>query len=118
MQTPLEHVLAETPNYTFFRVFGYACWPHLRPYNNRKLQFHSKQCVFLGYNSVHKRYKCLHIPSYRLYISHNVVFDETIFPFSQPASESTLPSSFTPPIRSDQFVDAAYTLYLVANHGA
>jgi hypothetical protein len=29
MQTPLERVLGETPNYTFFRVFGCMCWPHL-----------------------------------------------------------------------------------------
>jgi histone deacetylase 1/2 len=39
MQTPIERLLGETPDYTFFRVFGCACWPHLRPYNNHKLQF-------------------------------------------------------------------------------
>lgn len=39
MQTPLERLLGEVPDYTFFKVFGCACWPHLRPYNKRKLEF-------------------------------------------------------------------------------
>jgi histone deacetylase 1/2 len=39
MQTPLERLLGEKPDYTFLKVFGCACWPHLRPYNNRKLDF-------------------------------------------------------------------------------
>jgi histone deacetylase 1/2 len=39
MQTPLERLLGEKPDYTFLKVFGCACWSHLRPYNNRKLEF-------------------------------------------------------------------------------
>jgi hypothetical protein len=30
--------------------FGCAYWPNLRPYNTRKLHFHSKQCAFFGYS--------------------------------------------------------------------
>ena len=39
MQTPVERLLGEAPDYTFLKVFGCACWPHLRPYNNKKLEF-------------------------------------------------------------------------------
>ena len=39
MSTPLEKLLHETPDYSFLKVFGCACWPHLRPYNNHKLEF-------------------------------------------------------------------------------
>ena len=81
MKTPLELLLNEVPDYTFLKVFGCACWPHLRPYNQRKLEFRSKQCVFLGYSSLHKGYKCLHVPSNRVYISRDVVFNENVFPF-------------------------------------
>ena len=56
---------------------------NLRPYNNHKLQFRSKQCVFLGYSNLHKGYKCLDISTGRVYISRDVVFDEDIFPFAQ-----------------------------------
>ena len=54
MKSPIEKLFNETPDYTFFKVFGCACWPHLRPYNNHKLEFHSKQCVFLSYSSLQK----------------------------------------------------------------
>jgi hypothetical protein len=118
MQTPLERLLGEVPDYTFLKVFGCACWPHLRPYNNRKLEFRSKKCVFLGYSALHKGYKCLHVPTNRVYISRDVVFDENVFPFSQLPSTYTPPTSSTLLLNSDQFDDAAYTPSLLANHGA
>jgi histone deacetylase 1/2 len=118
MQTPVERLLGEVPDYTFFKVFGCACWPHIRPYNKHKLEFRSKKCVFLGYSSLHKGYKCLHVPTNRLYISRDVGFDENVFPFSQLPSDSTPPKSLTTPLRPDQFDDAAYTPLLLANHGA
>ena len=81
--TPLERLFHEKPDYSSLRVFGCACWPNLRPYNTRKLQFRSKQCAFLGYSNLHKGVKCLDISSGCVYISRDVIFDENIFPFSQ-----------------------------------
>jgi histone deacetylase 1/2 len=81
--TPLEHLFKQTPDYSSLRVFGCACYPNLRPYNHHKLEFRSKQCVFLGYSNMHKGFKCLEISSGRVYISRDVVFDETEFPFSK-----------------------------------
>jgi len=80
--TPLYRLFHDKPNYSFLRIFGCACWPNLRPYNKHKLQFRSKQCAFLGYSNLHKGYKCLDISTGRVYISRDVVFDESIFPFS------------------------------------
>jgi hypothetical protein len=48
-----------------------------------KLQFCSKQCVFLGYNTLHKGFKCLNVVEGRVYVSRDVVFDETVYPFSK-----------------------------------
>lgn len=61
----------------------------MRPYNTHKLSFRSKQCVFLGYSSSHKGYKCLDTDSGRIYISRDVIFDENIFPFAQISSIPT-----------------------------
>jgi hypothetical protein len=80
--SPLERLFHQTPDYTCFRTFGCACWPHLHPYNYRKLEFRSKQCVFLGYSDMHKGYKCLEVSTGRVYISHDVIFDEEVFPFA------------------------------------
>jgi hypothetical protein len=81
--TPYEHLLKEKPDYSMLRVFGCACWPNLRPYNARKLEFRSKRCAFIGYSNMHKGFKCLDISTGRVYISRDVVFDETMVPFSE-----------------------------------
>ena len=80
-QTPVERLFSTKPDYSFLRIFRCACWPHLRPYNSRKLEFRSKQCTFLGYSPQHKGNKCLEISTGRVYISRDVVFDESVFPF-------------------------------------
>ena len=38
--------------------------------------------MFLGYSSLHKGFICLEPSSGRVYISRDVIFDETIFPFA------------------------------------
>jgi hypothetical protein len=37
--------------------------------------------VFLGYSNLHKGYKFLDVPSGRVYISRDLIFDESVFPF-------------------------------------
>jgi hypothetical protein len=81
--TPLHKLFHTTPDYSQLKVFGYAYWPNLRPYNARKLAFRSTKCVFLGYNPNLKGYKCLEGTSGRVYVSRDVVFDETVFPFAE-----------------------------------
>jgi histone deacetylase 1/2 len=48
--SPIEHLLETKPDYKSLCIFGCACWPNLRPYNSHRLDFRSKQCVFLGYS--------------------------------------------------------------------
>jgi hypothetical protein len=79
----LECLFKVKPNYSALRIFGCACWPHLRPYNTHKLKFHSKQCVFLEYSNEHKGFKYLDLSTGRTYISRDVIFDENVFPFSK-----------------------------------
>ena len=81
--TPLEILEKIKPDYASLRIFGCACYPNLHPFNARKLEYCSKQCAFLGYSNLHKGYKCLDISSGRIYISRDVIFDETIFPFAK-----------------------------------
>jgi hypothetical protein len=82
--SPLETLFQEKPSYTGLRIFGCSCWPNLRPFNTHKGQFRSKQCVFLGYSNLHKGFKWgLDVSSGRIYISHDVVFNETFYPFSK-----------------------------------
>jgi hypothetical protein len=80
--TPLHKLLGTTPDYLSFLVFGCACWPNLHPYNSHKLQLRSTCCAFLGYSNTHKGFKYLDISTGRIYISHDVIFDESVFPFA------------------------------------
>ncbi|KAK9155098.1 hypothetical protein Sjap_002578 [Stephania japonica] len=89
--SPYEKLFSIKPDYNILRVFGCACFPYMRPYNTHKYQFRSEKCVFLGYSSRHKGYKCLH-PSRRVYISRNVLFNEHDFPYS-----SVFPNKASPP---------------------
>ena len=79
-KSPFECLFHNTPDYKFFKVFGCACYPFLRPYNAHKLQFRTSKCLFLGYSPSHKGYRCLH-PSGRLYIAKTVHFNESEFPY-------------------------------------
>jgi hypothetical protein len=50
----------------------------------------SIKCVFLGYSSQHKGYRCLDPTISRVYISRHVIFNETIFPYKQLQAHSVL----------------------------
>uniref|UniRef100_A0A803NLP6 Integrase catalytic domain-containing protein n=1 Tax=Cannabis sativa TaxID=3483 RepID=A0A803NLP6_CANSA len=79
LKSPIEVLFNITPDYSSLKVFGCTCFPNIRPYNKHKLEYRSSPCTFIGYSLNHKGYKCLD-PSGRLYISRDVIFDESTFP--------------------------------------
>jgi hypothetical protein len=68
------------PDYSVLKNFGCICYPLLRPYTSHKLDFRSKRCIFIGYSSSQKGYRCLDPKDNRVYISRHVIFDEFQFP--------------------------------------
>jgi len=80
-QVPYTVLFNKSPNYNFFRNFGCSCYPFLRPYNKHKLNFRSHECLFLGYSTSHKGYKCLS-PNGKLYVSKDVIFNELKYPYN------------------------------------
>lgn len=104
--SPYEKLFGKAPDYTSLRVFGCSCYPYLRPYNKHKLEFRSKQCVFLGYSLHHQGYRCYDIDNGRVYLSRHVIFNENVFPFkskqntsfSLSPTEATSPVLLTPPL--------------------
>jgi len=102
-KSPFFLLHLQFPDYKSLKSFGCACFPFTRPYNSQKMDFHSKECVLLGYSPNHKGYKCLDSTG-KIFISKDVIFNEikfpydTLFPIDQPTSlshdASTLPTSF------------------------
>lgn len=78
--SPYKALFHEVPDYMNLKIFGCACFPHIRPYNQFKLQFRSTECVYLGPSPRHKGHKCLS-PDGRIYISKDVLFNEIKFPY-------------------------------------
>ena len=68
----------------------------MRPYNKHKLDFRSACCLFLGYSLHNKGYICLS-SSGKTFISRHVVFNEDVFPYSNP-QYGFLPALSTPSI--------------------
>ena len=91
--SPLEKLYNHTPNFSSLKLFGYACFPFLHPFNRNKLDFRSKHCVFIGYNNSHRGLNCLDTSTGKVFVSRHVIFDEGIFPFTHFNVKLTQPSS-------------------------
>lgn len=79
-QIPHQLLYHSPPDYSTLRVFGCLCFPWLRPYMDHKLQPRSTKCVFLGYCTFTKGYRCLDLDTKRIYISRHVKFFKNVFP--------------------------------------
>ena len=98
-EVPYQRLFNRLPDYKFLKVFGCACYPPLRPYNQNKPQPRSQECLFLGYSLSHKGYKCM-AEDGRMYISKDVIFDELTFPFPRLFGEPDSVSSTTAAVSS------------------
>lgn len=83
MDSPHSRLYGQKLSYDHLRIFGCACYPCLRPYVQHKFDPRSLTCVFLGYSERHKGYYCLVPTDGRIYISWNVTFDKSFFPFAK-----------------------------------
>jgi hypothetical protein len=73
----------------------------------------------LGYSSEHKGCKCFHVPTNCLFISQDVVFDKTLFPFAALPSPASEPIPlYSSSVLPNKFVDVAHLPVLLSNHGA
>lgn len=97
------------PDYKSLRTFGCACFPFIRPYNQHKLQFRSIECVYLGPSPRHKGHKCLSSEG-RIYISKDVLFDETSFPYTKLFPSLTAPSSKSSSLTFSSSIPIANTI--------
>jgi hypothetical protein len=92
-QIPYQLLHKRLLDYSSLRIFGCLCYPNLTATSPHKLAPRSAPCVFLGYPSSHKGYRCLDMSTRRIIISRHVIFDESVFPFSAAPSVASVPSS-------------------------
>jgi len=62
-EIPFTKLFQKPASYDQLRVFGCLCYPNLLPVTSHKLAARSTACVFLGYPTNHKGYRCLDLIS-------------------------------------------------------
>ncbi|KAI5313775.1 hypothetical protein L3X38_042951 [Prunus dulcis] len=82
---PLPSVLVFTP-----RIFGCVAFVHLHKNQRSKLDPCALRCVFMGYATHQKGYRCYHPPTQLTYVTLDVTFLESDLFFHDPSSNSTL----------------------------
>ena len=95
---PYTRLFNRMPTYQHLRTFSCLCYPNLLSTVKHKLAHRSTPCVFLGYPTDHRGYRCLDINSKRIILSRHVIFDESVFPFPTiSASSSPFSTPLVPP---------------------
>ncbi|KAL4303890.1 hypothetical protein GQ457_10G000190 [Hibiscus cannabinus] len=81
-KSPFELLYDEKPKVNYLRVFGSICYVHVPKSDRTKLDPKAKKCVFVGYDSCRKGWRCMDPEIKKFVVSRNVVFDEVSSDFS------------------------------------
>ncbi|PRQ56600.1 putative RNA-directed DNA polymerase [Rosa chinensis] len=89
-RVPLEvlshYVSIPSSNTLPARVFGCVAYVHLYKNQRSKLDARALKCVFVGYGSHQKGYKCYHPQSQKFYVTMDVTFNEDACYFLPPVT--------------------------------
>lgn len=89
--TPYTILFKKLPDYNHLKVFGCLCYPNQNNSITHKLSPRSSRCLFLGYPSDYRGYRCYDLNTRKIILSRHVRFDETCFPYpnTTPQDKST-----------------------------
>ncbi|XP_074293809.1 uncharacterized protein LOC141620974 [Silene latifolia] len=85
-KTPYEVLLGKLPSYDELNVLGCLCYaldptPHRDKFAAKRIK-----CIFIGYSYGQKAYKVYDLTTHKVFVSRNVIFSETVFPFKHSTS--------------------------------
>ncbi|KAJ0628055.1 putative RNA-directed DNA polymerase [Helianthus annuus] len=89
-KSPFQVLFNQEPKFSNFRVYGCRVFPYLRDYAKHKLEPRSLPCIFIGYCSSHKGFRCLDPTTNRVFISRHARFNESSFSFKDSHTTTNL----------------------------
>ncbi|XP_019260138.1 PREDICTED: uncharacterized protein LOC109238158 [Nicotiana attenuata] len=95
-KTPYELIYKRKPKYSHLKSFGCLCYPNVPIPHRDKFSPRTAPHVFVGYPFNTKGYKVLNLATRKIYISRDVVFNESIFPFNCSMNKSSKSPIFYP----------------------
>ena len=119
-KSPYEVLFHFAPSYHHLRNYGCLCFISTLSHLRHKFAPRTRKCMFLGYPHGIKGYKVFDLQSYSVYVSRDIVFYETIFPYDEcpPSPTSILDNFVFPPasisnIHSDLVSSTSSFLHLI-----
>lgn len=102
---PHEVLFGQPLTYDHIKVFGSLCFAKIQPKD--KFMSQSRRRVFVGYPFGQKGWKLYDIETEEIFVSRDVIFFETIFPFRNSQSDSPTPQhhNMSNPNRIDDVED-------------
>jgi len=76
--TPKEKFTGKKLDVSHLKVFGCIAYVHFPNVKRSKLDPKAEKCIFIGYSSEQKGYRCFNPSTRKLQVSRDVVFDEMV----------------------------------------
>ena len=94
-KSPYECLYGKSPSYDRIKTFGCLCYAHKSSRDKDKFKAKSRKCIFVGYPFGKKGWRLYDLENEEFFVSRDVEFTETSFPFrddqtSSPAGLSSL----------------------------
>jgi len=109
IKTPFELLHEHNPDFSNLKVFGFLSYASTN-FPRQKFDVRAKRGVFLGYQTGTKGYLILDLKNNDIFVSRNVLFNESVFPFTKInyPHKSINPQFVTSSLSQPHFFDHTY----------
>ncbi|RDX93180.1 hypothetical protein CR513_24601, partial [Mucuna pruriens] len=81
--SPFSFLYDKSLDLSHLHVFGSVCYTSTLVANRKKFHSRVRNCLFLGYRTSVKGFILFNLHNRKLFLSRNITFNETFFPFSK-----------------------------------